>query len=179
MYFDEFQSHYNCIIKVYFQKIVHCVLNILPKIHKVIFFVIEIFLVLQKTFVKKCYLTIYLLQNNDKGIILFIQSIFIILVHYYNQNFITTQGCDHLLWINFLLAQKSSKEVLSRELKWIKSILLYFEQGLISKVDKTWGLFDLWFKVGEIQWFRGFQGPPTPADQNLCGFDKGRSLVVK
>ena len=33
--------------------------------------------------------------------------------------------------------------------------------------------------LGEIQWFLGFQGPPTPADQGLCGFDKGRSLVVK
>ena len=36
-----------------------------------------------------------------------------------------------------------------------------------------------WFNLGEIQWFLGFQGPPTPANQRLCGFDKGRSLVVK
>ena len=90
------------------------------------FFIIEMFLVLQKTFVKKCYLTIYLLQNNDKGMSLLIQSIFIILVHYYNQNFQTTLGCHHL-WIKFLLAQKSSKEMLSRELKWKQNSLLYFE----------------------------------------------------
>ena len=25
----------------------------------------------------------------------------------------------------------------------------------------------------------GFHGPPTPADQGPCGFDKGRSLTVK
>ena len=34
-------------------------------------------------------------------------------------------------------------------------------------------------KVEEIQWFLGFHGPPTPADQIKDGFDKGRSVVVK
>ena len=48
----------------------------------------------------------------------------------------TTLGCDHL-WIKFLLAQKSSKEVLSRELKWIQNTLLYFEQSLTSKFHLT------------------------------------------
>ena len=30
-----------------------------------------------------------------------------------------------------------------------------------------------------IQCFFGFHGPPTPACQGPCGFDKGQSLVVK
>ena len=34
-------------------------------------------------------------------------------------------------------------------------------------------------KVGEIQWFFGFNGPRTPAGQGPCGFDKGPSLVAK
>ena len=31
---------------------------------------------------------------------------------------------------------------------------------------------------GEIHWFFGFHGPPTPAGQELCCIDKGRSLDV-
>ena len=69
VYFDEFQSRYNCIIKGFFpylgffQKFVHCVCNILLKIAKMIsFFIIEIFLVLQKVLVmKKLFLSNHLL----------------------------------------------------------------------------------------------------------------------
>ena len=34
-----------------------------------------------------------------------------------------------------------------------------------------------WVTLGEIQWFFGFHGPPTPACQGPCSFDKGQSLV--
>ena len=33
-------------------------------------------------------------------------------------------------------------------------------------------------RIGEIQWFLRFHGPPTLAGPGLCGFDRGWSLVV-
>ena len=49
----------------------------------------------------------------------------------------------------------------------------------LNKIDKKLLPLEEGFMLGEIQWFFEFHGPPTPACQGPCGFDKGQSLVVK
>ena len=51
-----------------------------------------------------------------------------------------------------------------------------------SKSLLTTGIYELLMelvRVGEIQWFLGIHGPPTPVGQGPCEFDKGRSLDLK
>ena len=51
-----------------------------------------------------------------------------------------------------------------RVISWVK---ILHEKNLLKAIP--WGRFNDF----------GFHGPPTPAGQGPCGFDKGRSLIVK
>ena len=54
----------------------------------------------------------------------------------------------------------------------------FFNSLLDRSLRVLWTVQFRPFRLGEIQWFFRFHGPPTPG-QGPCGFDKGRSLVSK
>ena len=69
-----------------------------------------------------------------------------------------------------------------QQIIWIIWFAVYDMVVPNSKMNIVWSF---WVQVsvrpilGEIQWFLGFHGPPTAAEQELCGFNKRWSLVVK